>query len=85
MHGRLGAVQETMMTVMIVMIVMMTTTVYRRSGLVAVLVLGHAQLLRRLRAEFSYRARAIAVRHLLRKQTALPSATATSKEVCRLL
>lgn len=54
------------MTVMIV-IVMMTTAIHRRRGFLAVLTLGgHAQLLRRFRAEFSYRTCTIAVRHLLR-------------------
>jgi len=56
-----------MMPVMIVMIVTMADTADGRRRFVAVLALGHAQLLRRLCAELTGRSRAIAARHLLRK------------------
>lgn len=70
MHRRLRAVQEAVMTVVIMVVTMAGAVADRRRGLVAVLALGHAQLLRRLGAEFTCRARAIAARHFPRMRFA---------------
>lgn len=69
-HGRLRAVQEAVVTVVIVVVTVADAVADRRRGLVAVLALGHAQLLRRLGAEFTCRARAIAARHFPRMRYA---------------
>lgn len=66
----LRAVQEAVVAVMIVVVTVAGAVADRRRGLVAVLALGHAQLLRRLGAEFTCRARAIAARHLPRMRFA---------------
>lgn len=65
-HRRLRAVQEAVMVVVKVIVVVVAAAVDRRRGFIAVLALGHAQLLGRLRAEFSCRTCAITVRHLPR-------------------
>lgn len=54
------------MAVMIVVVTVADAVADRRRGLVAVLTLGHAQLLRRFGAEFTCWARAIAARHFPR-------------------
>lgn len=69
-HRRLRAVQEAVVAVMVVVVTVAGAVADRRRGLVAVLALGHAQLLRRLGAEFTCRARAIAARHFPRMRFA---------------
>ena len=49
----------------VVVIVVVAVAVNGSRGLIVILVLSHAKLFRRLGAELSYRAPAIAVRHLL--------------------
>lgn len=62
-HRRLRALQKAVVAVMVVVVAVAGAVADRRRGLVAVLALGHAQLLRRLGAEFTGRTRAIAARH----------------------